>query len=43
VAVTVPGSRIAALDATVVSIARPAIGREFRAGVGALKGMVSGT
>ena len=35
VAVTVLGSGIAALDATVVSIAPPAIGREFRAGVGA--------
>jgi len=34
-ALTVLGSGIAALDATVVSIAPPAIGREFRAGVGA--------
>jgi MFS family permease len=33
---------IAALDATVVSIALPAIGREFRADVGALQRIVSG-
>jgi EmrB/QacA subfamily drug resistance transporter len=42
VAVTVLGSGIAALDATVVSIALPSIGREFGTGVGALQWVVSG-
>jgi EmrB/QacA subfamily drug resistance transporter len=42
VAVTVLGSGIAALDATVVNIALPTIGREFHAGVGALQWVISG-
>jgi EmrB/QacA subfamily drug resistance transporter len=42
VAVTVLGSGIAALDATVVNIALPTIGREFHAGVGALQWVMSG-
>jgi hypothetical protein len=36
-AVTVLGSGIAALDATVVNIALPTIGREFHTGVSALQ------
>jgi MFS family permease len=36
-AVTVLGSGIAALDATVVNIALPAIGREFHTGIAALQ------
>jgi EmrB/QacA subfamily drug resistance transporter len=42
VAVTVLGSGIAALDATVVNIALPTIGREFHTGVGALQWVMSG-
>ena len=42
VAVTVLGSGIAALDATVVDIALPAIGREFHVGVGALQWVMAG-
>jgi MFS family permease len=42
VAVTVLGSGMAALDATVVTIALPAIGREFHAGVGALQWVMTG-
>lgn len=42
VAVTVLGSGIAALDATVVNIALPTIGREFHVGVGALQWVMSG-
>jgi EmrB/QacA subfamily drug resistance transporter len=40
VAATVLGSGMAALDATVVGIALPAIGRDFHAGVGALQWVV---
>jgi EmrB/QacA subfamily drug resistance transporter len=40
VAATVLGSGMAALDATVVGIALPAIGREFHAGVGSLQWIV---
>jgi hypothetical protein len=36
-AVSVLGSGIAALDATVVNIALPTIGRDFRTGVAALQ------
>lgn len=42
VAVTVLGSGIAALDATVVNIALPTIGREFHTGVGPLQWVMSG-
>lgn len=42
VAVTVLGSGIAALDATVVNIALPTIGREFHTGVSALQWVMSG-
>jgi len=42
VAVTVLGSGIAALDATVVNIALPTIGREFHTGVSALQWVISG-
>jgi MFS family permease len=35
-AITVPGSGIAALDATVVNIALPVIGRDFHTGIAAL-------
>jgi EmrB/QacA subfamily drug resistance transporter len=42
VTVTVLGSGIAALDATVVNIALPTIGREFDADVGALQWLISG-
>ncbi|MBO0807800.1 MAG: MFS transporter, partial [Actinobacteria bacterium] len=42
VTVTVLGSGIAALDATVVNIALPTIGREFHTGVGALQWVMSG-
>jgi MFS family permease len=41
-AITVLGSGIAALDATVVNIARPAIGREFHTGVAALQWVMNG-
>jgi EmrB/QacA subfamily drug resistance transporter len=42
VVVTVLGSGIAGLDATVVNIALPTIGREFHTGVGALQWVMSG-
>jgi EmrB/QacA subfamily drug resistance transporter len=42
VAVTVLGSGIASLDATVVNIALPSIGRQFHAGVGALQWVMTG-
>lgn len=42
VAVTVLGSGIAALDATVVNIALPAIGRDFSVGVADLQWVISG-
>jgi EmrB/QacA subfamily drug resistance transporter len=42
VSVTVLGSGMAALDATVVNIALPTIGREFHTGVGALQWVISG-
>src|SRR5215469_10582509 len=41
-AITVLGSGIAALDATVVNIALPAIGRDFHAGVAALQWVMNG-
>jgi EmrB/QacA subfamily drug resistance transporter len=41
-AITVLGSGIAALDATVVNIALPAIGREFNTGVAALQWVMTG-
>lgn len=41
-AVTVLGSGIASLDATVVNIALPTIGREFHASVGALQWVMTG-
>ena len=41
-AVTVLGSGIAALDATVVNIALPTIGREFHTSVGALQWVMNG-
>jgi EmrB/QacA subfamily drug resistance transporter len=40
--ITVLGSGIAALDATVVNIALPAIGREFHAGIAALQWVMTG-
>jgi MFS family permease len=42
IAATVLGSGIAALDATVVGIALPTIGRSFHSGVGTLQWVVSG-
>jgi EmrB/QacA subfamily drug resistance transporter len=42
IAATVLGSGIASLDATVVSIALPTIGRNFHSGVGTLQWVVSG-
>jgi EmrB/QacA subfamily drug resistance transporter len=42
VAVTVLGSGIASLDATVVNIALPTIGRDFHTGVGALQWVMTG-
>jgi EmrB/QacA subfamily drug resistance transporter len=42
VAVTVLGSGIAALDATVVNIALPTIGREFDAGIASLQWVMTG-
>jgi len=39
---TVLGSAIASIDATVVGIALPAIGRDFHAGLGALQWVVTG-
>lgn len=42
VALTVLGTGIAALDATVVNIALPAIGREFHTGVAALQWVITG-
>jgi EmrB/QacA subfamily drug resistance transporter len=42
IAVTVLGSGIAALDATVVGIALPSIGRTFHSGVGTLQWVVTG-
>ena len=41
-AVSVLGSGIAALDATVVNITLPAIGRDFRTGVAALQWVING-
>jgi len=41
-AVTVLGSGIAALDATVVHIALPTIGRQFHTGVSALQRVMNG-
>jgi MFS family permease len=41
-AVTVLGSGIAALDATVVNIALPTVGREFHTGVSALQWVMNG-
>jgi len=41
-AVSVLGSGIAALDATVVNIALPVIGRDFRTGVAALQWVMNG-
>ena len=42
IAATVLGSGVAALDATVVGIALPTIGRAFHSGVGTLQWVVSG-
>src|SRR5438132_1847339 len=42
IAATVMGSGLAGLDATVVGIALPAIGREFRADVAGLQWVVTG-
>ena len=42
IAATVLGSGIASLDATVVGIALPTIGRAFHSGVGTLQWVVSG-
>jgi MFS family permease len=42
IAASVLGSGIAAIDATVVGVALPAIGREFHIGVAALQWVVSG-
>jgi EmrB/QacA subfamily drug resistance transporter len=42
VAVTVLGSGIASLDATVVNIALPAIGRDFHAGIASLQWVMTG-
>jgi EmrB/QacA subfamily drug resistance transporter len=41
-AVTVLGSGIASLDATVVNVALPSIGRQFHAGVGTLQWVMTG-
>ena len=41
-AITVLGSGIAALDATVVNIALPAIGRDFHTGIAALQWVMTG-
>jgi len=41
-AITVAGSGIASLDATVVNIALPAIGREFGTGIAALQWVITG-
>jgi hypothetical protein len=41
-AVTVLGSGIAALDATVVNIALPTIGRDFHTGMAALQWVMNG-
>jgi hypothetical protein len=41
-AVSVLGSGIAALDVTVVNIALPTIGRDFRTGVAALQWVIPG-
>ena len=41
-AVSVLGSGIAALDATVVNIALPTIGRDFRTGVAGLQWVMNG-
>ncbi len=41
-AITVLGSGIAALDATVVNIALPTIGRDFHAGIAALQWVMNG-
>jgi hypothetical protein len=41
-AVSVLGSGIAALDATVVNIALPTIGRDFRTGVAAMQWVMNG-
>ena len=41
-AVTVLGSGIASLDATVVNIALPAIGRDFHTGIAALQWVING-
>jgi MFS family permease len=40
-AITVLGSGIAALDATVVNIALPTIGRDFHAGIAALQWVIT--
>jgi MFS family permease len=42
IAVSVLGSGVAAIDATVVGIALPTIGRDFHVGVGALQWVVTG-
>jgi MFS family permease len=41
-AVTVLGAGIASLDATVVNIALPTIGRDFHAGIAALQWVMNG-
>ncbi len=41
-AITVLGSGMAALDATIVNIALPVIGREFHTGVAALHWVIAG-
>jgi MFS family permease len=41
-AITVLGSGIASLDATVVNIALPTIGRDFHTGVAALQWVMNG-
>src|SRR6516225_6902827 len=41
-AITVLGSGIAAIDATVVNIALPTIGRQFHTGIGALQWVMTG-
>jgi MFS family permease len=41
-AITVLGSGIAALDATVVNIALPTIGRDFHTGIAALQWVMTG-
>jgi len=42
IAATVLGSAVASLDATVVGIALPTIGREFRADVAGLQWVITG-